>query len=231
MKIAVFHGSPRRGNTYAATLLFLEELNRRGGAEVTEFFLPEAAPEFCMGCQKCLGGPNTDCPHSSFIAPIVETILESDALLFASPHYGACEMPGGMKNLFDHLDFFTMTVAPRREMFDKKAFVITTGAGSARAAKTIHGFVKKWGVNRVLKFGVVMYADSWDNMKKTRRAGYERKLRRAARKFYRIKKSIPYISTFIFYYIARYIVKNFIGKGNYPYEYWKEEGFFDKRPF
>jgi len=184
-----------------------------------------------MGCQKCLGGPNTDCPHSSFIAPIVETILESDALLFASPHYGACEMPGGMKNLLDHLDFFTMTVAPRREMFDKKAFVITTGAGSARAAKTIHGFVKKWGVNRVLKFGVVMYADSWDNMKKTRRAGYERKLRRAARKFYRIKKSIPYISTFIFYYIARYIVKNFIGKGNYPYEYWKEEGFFDKRPF
>jgi NAD(P)H-dependent FMN reductase len=107
-----------------------------------DFFMPQALPEFCIGCQRCLGNPYDECPHYSYVAPIVNALLGSDAIIVASPHYGASTIPAGLKNLFDHLDFLTMAVAPREEIFRKKAFVITTGSGSKDSVHLISKFLK-----------------------------------------------------------------------------------------
>ena len=58
-------------------------------------------------------------------------------------------MTGSMKNLLDHLDFFTLTVSPRKEMFRKKAFILTTATGSTAAVGQIKKYLKSWGINRV----------------------------------------------------------------------------------
>lgn len=137
MKIALLHGSPRKGNTYKATQIFMDELSKFGDIQVTEFRLPEAMPEFCVGCQLCLGGPHERCPHSQYVTPVLNAIISADALIFTTPHHGACSMSSSMKNLLDHLDFLTLSVSPRREIFNKKAFIITTGAGSTAAIRPI----------------------------------------------------------------------------------------------
>ena len=231
MKVVVFHGSPRKGNTYKATKIFMEELSEFGDVHFTEFFLPQAIPEFCIGCQRCLESPPEKCPHTEYVSPILSAIVEADALIFTTPHYGACTMSAGMKNLLDHLDFLTMTVAPRAEIFSKKAFIITTATGSTAAIKPIAKYLKNWGINRVSSLGIRMYIDKWDLMSPKKQAKFNKKLRKHARKFYYLKKKRPYLSTALMYHIFKFVVKKYIGEGNYPYEYWKEHGYFKKSPF
>ena len=231
MKVVVFHGSPRKGNTYHAAKIFLDELSTCGEVSTVEFFMPEALPEFCVGCQLCFSGPHDRCPNAQYVAPIFEAILGADALVFATPHYGATHMTGAMKNLFDHLSFLTLTVVPKEELFDKKAFIITTGTGSTTAGKTIKKTLKHWGVNRVSSLGIRMFADKWAKMPKLKQERHEKSLRRCARKFYKTQKGRPYISSIVFYHMCKFILRRYVGEGNYPYEYWKEKGYFNKRPF
>ena len=228
--IAVFHGSPRKANTHIAAKIFLEELSKHG-VVCKEFFLPEALPEFCAGCQLCFGNPPGKCPHWRHVEPILDAVTDADALLFTTPHHGVHSMSACMKNLLDHLDFLNFTVTPRSEMFRQKAFIITTGAGSASAAKPIVKGLKNWGVNRVYSLGLRMFAEKWDKMPTAKQMKFDKKLRRSADRFYKVPIGRPYISTIFMFHMCKFVIKKYVGKGSYPYEYWKENGFFDKRPF
>jgi len=209
----------------------MDELSKCGEIAFTEFFMPDALPAFCKGCTLCLGGSREKCPNAQYAIPIFDEIIKADALVFATPHYGACSMPGSMKNLFDHLAFLVLNVSPRVEIFDKKAFIITTGAGSAAAIKPIKSFLKHCGVNRVLSIGLRMYTDLWEKMPKLKQERYEKSLRHSARKFYKTRKGRPTFSTILFYHVSKFILKRYVGEGNYSYELWKEKGYFNKRPF
>ena len=231
MNIAVFHGSPRKGNTYRATKIFMDELSKRGNVQFTEFFFPEAMPEFCTGCQLCLGNPHEACPHSAYVAPILDAIIKSDALIFTTPHYGACSMSSSMKNLLDHLDFLTLNVFPQSELFEKKAFIITTGAGSTAAIKPIKKYLINWGVNRVYSAGIRMFMDRWDKMPEAKQARCEKKLISDANRFYNAKKKSPYISTIFMYHMSKFILKRYAGADTNPYRHWQEKGYFKRRPF
>ncbi|MFA9465009.1 MAG: flavodoxin family protein [Velocimicrobium sp.] len=231
MKVVVFHGSPRKGNTYIATMCFMDELSRLGDVSYSEFFLLDAIPKFCVGCQLCLSNPHNKCPHTQYVEPIYQEIMNADALVFATPHYGACSMTGCMKNLLDHLDFLTLTVAPRKEIFSKKAFIISTGTGSTAAIKPIKKYLKNWGINRVYSLGIRMFTDKWDKMPGEKQKKQENRLHKAAQRFYYLQKKKPYISSLVMYQINKFILKKYVGKGNYPFEYWKENGYFDKCPF
>ena len=188
MKAVVFYGSPRKGNTYTAAKIFMDEMSQCGEVSYSEFFLPKDVPEFCLGCQLCLGNPREKCPHASYIDPIYKAIMEADALIFTTPHYGGSSMTGSMKNLLDHLDFFTLTVSPRKEMFGKKAFVLTTGTGSTSAVKQIEKCLKGWGINRVSSAGIKMFTNKWDKMPIKKQKSLEKRLVKAARNFYSMKK-------------------------------------------
>ena len=231
MKVVVFHGSPRKGNTFRATSIFADELSKCGEVHFVEFFMPKDLPAFCTGCTSCFSGRRDKCPNAQYVSPIVDAILDADALVFATPHYGACSMPGSMKNLLDHLDFLVLNVSPAEEMFDKKAFIITTGSGSAAAVGPIKDFLKHCAVNRVFSLGFRMFTTEWDRMPESKQIRYDKSLRRAARKFYKTRKGRPYLSTVLFFHMSKFILKRFVGEGNYPYENWKEKGYFKKRPF
>ncbi len=231
MNIAVFHGSPRKGNTYFATQLFMNELLGLGDVNFTEFFMPKSLPEFCTGCQLCLSSPHENCPHSRYVNPILDAIISADALIFTTPHFGACSMSGGMKNLLDHLDFLTLNITPRRKIFDKKAFIITTGSGSTAAVKQIRNYLKNWGINRVYSIGIRMFTNKWALMSNSRKNRYENKLRRLAKKFYFTSKKLPYLKTIFMYYMSKFVLKKYVREGAYPFEYWKKMGYLKKRPF
>ena len=170
-------------------------------------------------------------PNAEYIIPIIDAIMEADALVFTTPHYGACSMSGAMKTLLDHLDFLVLNVAPRKEIFSKKAFIITTGAGTTAAIKPIKSFLKHLGVNRVYSQGFRLLTDKWDKMPSAKQVRFEKALRRSARKFYKAKRGRAYISTVFFYHMSKFILKKYVGEEHYPYEYWKANGYFDKRPF
>ena len=231
MKAAVFHGSPRKGNTYKATRIFIDELLKCGDISFTEFFLSKDLPALCTGCTLCLGGLLEKCPNAQYVAPIIDAITKADALIFATPHYGACSMTGSMKNLLDHIDFLVLNTSPREEMFDKKAFIITTGAGTTAAIKPIRNFLRHCGVNRVHSLGFRLLTDKWNKMPQKKQARYEKSLRQSARKFYQTKKGRPYLYSIIWYHLFKFVVKNYVDKDTYAYKLWKDRGYFKKRPF
>ena len=230
MEVTVFHGSPRKGNTYRAATIFMEEMKKHDDVNITEFFLPRALPEFCTGCQTCLSSPSENCPHAVYVGPILAAILKSEALIFTSPHFSR-NMSGAMKNLLDHLDFLTMNIAPQESIFRKRAFIITTGTGSKAAIRPIKGFIRNWGINRVYSYGIRMYTNKWDMMPTPKQAKHEHKLRRAAGRFYNTGIKRPYISSIFMYHVFRSILRKYVGEGAYPFEYWKQHGFFKRRPF
>jgi len=77
-----------------------------------------------------------------------------------------------------------------------------------------------------------MFTNKWDKMPAAKQVRHENALRQAARDFYKAKKGRPYLSTIMYYYIVKHILmKKYIGEGSYPYENWKDKGYFKKRPF
>lgn len=231
MNVAVFHGSPRKGNTYKATNIFLDECRKNTDIHCTEFFFPSSLPAFCTGCQLCLGNPREMCPHAQYVTPIYEAIMDADVLVFATPHLGGCSMSSCMKNLLDHLDFFTLNVAPRTEIFRKKAIIITTATGSTAAIKPIMKYLKNWGINRVDAIGLRMLTNKWTSMPPSKQAAFEKRLRRKANHFITAPRKSPYVSTVFMYYVSRFILRKYVGESAYPYQYWMENNFFAKRPF
>lgn len=230
MKIAVVHGSPRKGNTYLAARKFLAALAKRGEVEASEFFLPKDMPKFCRGCATCVMQGEEKCPHAQYSQPILSAMLAADALLFTTPVY-VMSTSGIQKNLLDHFPFLFINHRPRPEFFGKKAFVLSTtvGAGLQSAMKPIATCLKFWGVNRVYRKGFRIFALNWDEMPKEKQEKYDRQIDRCAEKFRRAVlkgPGAPYPFTRFFYAMSRWMIKKGMA-APLDREYWRAQGWLD----
>jgi len=241
MKVIVFHGSPRKGNTYAATKIFMNEMMVCGEIEFIEYFLPNDLPEFCRGCFLCLCESARLCPHSKYTLPILENLLDADALIFTTPVY-VLQTTGAVKAFFDHFSWMFIVHRARPEMFKKKAFVLSTtaGAGTKAAMKTIITNFKFWGINKIYSAGFAMRAIDWETVNPKRREKFERKLKKSARRFFREtasgKKHSPYLLTRLMFYIRRGMLKKDMASQSdesavADIRHWQEQGWFNKNPF
>ena len=241
MKIAVFYGSPRKGNTYSATQIFKSEIMACGEIKFVEYFLPNDLPEFCNGCYLCLSESEQLCPHSKHTLPILESLLDADGLIFTTPVY-VMQTPGAVKAFFDHFSWMFIVHRARPQMFSKKAFVLSTtaGAGTKAAMKTIITNLKFWGINRIYSSGFAMRAIDWEAVSPKRREKFESKLKKSARHFFREiasgKKHPPYLLTRLMFYIRRGMLKKDLASQSdesavADIKHWQEQGWFDKNPF
>jgi len=235
LNTVIINGSPRKGNTYIATQIFKDEMTTCGDVTFTEFFLPQDLPEFCRGCFACLDKHEQKCPHSQYTLPILDEIVKADAIIFTTPVYALHET-GAVKVFLDHYAFMFIVHRARPEMFSKKAFVISTtaGAGTRAAIKTIITNLKYWGVNKIRSLGITMWAIDFETMPRRRRAKYEGKLKKSARKFYREvasgKKHPPYLIQRFMIFFRRGMLKKETGI-TADRQYWEEQGWFKKNPF
>lgn len=236
MKICVIHGSPRKGNTYKATEIFKGELRKYDTFLFQEFFLPQDMPHFCQGCFVCFDKGADKCPHAQFVQPIVKAIKEADGLIITSPVFSLAES-GALKALFDHLSYLFMNHKPMEENFTKVAMLISTtaGYGTGHAMKPIGRALRFWGIRRVLKCGLGLYAVDWNAMSQEKQQRFNAILQKKASKFYRMlvkrKNLQPYIFTRAYFYICRRLL-NSLPDSNTDKEYWKEKGWLTTtRPF
>lgn len=231
MKVCVIHGSNRRGNTDKTIQILKEQLNMFGKISYTDIYLPKDMPHFCNGCFACLrtgeyAGEN--CPHKEYTQPILNTLLSCDGIIFTSPSYALAES-AQVKVLLDHFACTYINHRPNEEMFNKVALVVSTaaGAGTGRVISTISRNLLFWGVKRILKCKINMWAMNWSDMPEKKRINAERLLKKKAKQFYKVTTNRLQIRSSFLRKILYLIFKNLIKSydDSEPDKiYWKAKG-------
>ena len=236
MKITVINGTEKHGVTYRLKEMFLREFE---GAEVTEFYLPKDCPNFCAGCVTCVLRDQQLCKDAEYVQKIDASFREADLLLFASPAY-VYHTTGAMKAMLDHFAFRWMPHRPMKEMFGKRAVIITQclGGGGKSAAKDIADSLSWWGVTSIKKLSFRLMSNiDWNKIPEKRKARMAKRLISAARKLKKTDLSKPARAGLMAkakFYVVR-MMQTGLGKQDpeyVDYKYWKQNGWIDKvRPW
>jgi multimeric flavodoxin WrbA len=237
MKITVINGTEKHGITYRLKEMFLEPFKDK--AEITEFYLPKDGPGFCIGCTQCFLTYQDRCKDAACVQKIEKAMLEADLLVFTSPSY-VMHITGAMKALLDHFGYRWMPHRPLKEMFGKRAVIITQalGAGEKSAAKDIKDSLSWWGISYIKNSHFKLMSEiHWDKLPEKKRAAMTRGMASMARKFSAIDYSKPAHTNLITkakFYVVR-MMQTGLGKDNpeyTDYKYWKANGWLDKvRPW
>ncbi|MCR5213257.1 MAG: NAD(P)H-dependent oxidoreductase [Eubacterium sp.] len=237
MKITVINGTEKHGVTYRLKQVFLDQL--RNDSEITEFYLPKDCPNFCVGCITCISDDQHKCKDAEYIQKIEKAMLEADLLVFTSPAY-VFHSTGAMKAMLDHFAYRWMPHRPAKEMFGKRAVIITQclGAGGKSAAKDIKDSLSWWGISsiRVISFKLLSEV-RWDKIPEKKKEMMKEKLINVAKRVKRTDFSKPAktrLGTRFKFYAVR-MLQTGLGKDNpeyTDYKYWKERGWIDNnRPW
>jgi multimeric flavodoxin WrbA len=183
MKIVVINGTEIKGCTFHMKETFMSAFKDKN--EIIEFYLPKDMPYFCSGCKTCFFKDEKMCPHAKVTMPIWNAILEANLIVFAFPVY-ALRAPGQVKALLDHLCCHWMVHRPEKEMFLKRAVIITNsiGAPNRAAQKDVITSLNWLGVSSVTCVGAgLMEGVIWEELSDKRKDILIRKVEAVANKY------------------------------------------------
>ena len=225
MNIVIIHGQSHKGSTYHIAL----ELANKLKGDVKEFFLPRDFSPFCLGCTTCFIKGEERCPHHEAIAPITKALDESDLIILASPVY-VFHATGGMKNLLDHYGYRWMAHRPEKAMFRKQAVVIATAAGMGHKStmKDMEDSLFYWGISRIYRCGVAVAATSYEGINPKKKTKIDKRLNHIAKKINgRVGKVKPTLKGKFMFAFMR--LAQIHGWNPLDQEYWKKQGWLDKK--
>lgn len=225
MNIVIIHGQNHKGSTYHIA----QELAKRLGGEITEFFLPKDFHDFCLGCTTCFIKGEEHCPHYGNLKPITEALDKADLIVLASPVY-VFHATGGMKNLLDHYGYRWMAHRPEKSMFTKQAVVISTaaGMGTKSANKDMADSLFYWGISRFYRCGIAVAATSWDGISEKTKKKINNRLDSITKKIVKRQGHVkPTFKGKFMFMIMRMVQKS--GWNPKDKEYWESQGWLGKK--
>ena len=231
MKITLIHGQNHKGSSYNIGKMFADKIN--GTNDVKEFFLPQDLGNiFCVGCYKCIKKPEA-CPYFAQKQNIMERVLDSDLIILTSPTY--CMMPSAPLKVFIDLTFnYWMVHRPDERMFNKKAVVISTAAGSGagKVTKDMANVLFYWGIPEIRRLGFALQAENWESVAQKKKEKIKKLVTKLAVDFSGNKKVRVGFKTRFMFNIMRMMQKNGMGSSPEEKEYWQAKGWLDKgRPW
>jgi multimeric flavodoxin WrbA len=176
VKILAIMGSPRKGESYAATKLVEQKMKDLGNVEFKYLFLKDVQLENCLGCHNCILVGEEKCPHKDARDIIREKIVDADGVIFVTPVHSQ-NVSVLMKNFLDHFAYLWH----RPCFFHKKALVIASGGGQFKETlSALKQSSKAWGFDFVQKLGV----PHLDSLTPGFRQKVDKKIEGAARAFH-----------------------------------------------
>lgn len=123
MKVTAIVTSPRAGGN--CDVLTDEAIRgaEEKGAEVKKYFVQDLEVNPCQACGSC--GDGIDCVYDDDMADILQDILDSDAVIFASPIYFGT-INAQAKAVIDR--FYSVFTNPQKEFSGKLLAIYTSGA-------------------------------------------------------------------------------------------------------
>lgn len=234
MNCVVINGTEVKGCTYHLKEIFLRELNP---SQLTEFYFPKDAPDYCIGCKRCFNESETLCPHVEKVQPIWQAMVEADLIVFAYPVY-VMRAPGHVKSFLDHLGAHFFAHRPKPVMFDKTAVILTQsiGAPNGPAQKDVVTSMEWIGVAKIERIGfAMMEGATWNEISEKRRKKFEQKLKAFARPLQQITPQKKSLRTKMYFQIGKIMQKSIqkkLSAGEEPskdLQYWIDQGWISPR--
>jgi len=224
MKVTAFVGSARKKHTYAATELFLQKLKSLGDIEYEIVQLSDYNLRACKGCIVCMDKGEEFCPLKDDRDLLIDKMLTSDGVIFASPNY-SFHVSGLMKVFLDRLGYIF-----HRPRFFGKAFtsIVVQGIYGGNTIVKYFSFI-----GGALGFNVVKGCciNSLEPMTEKGRKRIDASIDKLSQRFYaRLeKKEFPTPSLFglMIFRMARTSRKIMLNENFRDYTYNRENGWFE----
>ena len=223
-KVTAFVGSARRKHTYHAVEQFLRNLQSMGDVEYEIVRLIDYQLQPCRGCKVCFDKGEERCPLKDDRDLLVEKMMASDGVVFASPNY-SFHVSAIMKTFLDRLAF-----AFHRPRFFGKTFtgIVAQGIyGGNKIVKYLDFVGKGLGFNTV-KGTCIM---TLDPMTEKQQAKIDRALAaQATRYFAELEKPgypVPTLVDLAFFRMARTKMRLMLDDGFRDYTYYRDKGWFE----
>jgi multimeric flavodoxin WrbA len=224
-KVTVLLGSPHKGGaTFKAARKFLEDLESFGGVRGEIVNLRDYHIGVCLGCKACFDRGEDHCPLKDDRDVLIRKMMDSDAVVFASPNY-SWNVSGIMKVFLDRLGF-----AFHRPCFHGKAATSIVVQGMFRGRKIRKylefaagglGFqVVKGSVSRTLE---PMTEKAQRKMDKALAEQSGRFHRRLLRPVY----PAPSLFELMMFRMARTGIRTSAPKEKRDYAYYRDQGWFE----
>jgi multimeric flavodoxin WrbA len=223
-KVTAFVGSARKKHTYNAAAQFLRNLESMGEFETEIVRLSDYHLEVCRGCKLCCDKGEELCPLKDDRDVLIEKMMASDGVVFASPNY-SFQVSALTKLFLDRLGF-----AFHRPRFFGKTFTSIVAQGIYGGNKIVQylDFVGKGlGFNTVKGNCIV----TLEPMTEKQQQKIDDSLAAQARRYYarmgRPGHPVPTLFQLMLFRLSRTKMKLELDDSYRDYMYYQDQGWFD----
>ena len=224
MNITAFIGSARKKHTYSAAEKFLEQLENFEDIDYEIVPLSNYRLETCKGCITCLDKGAEHCPLKDDRDKLIEKMINSDGVIFATPNY-SFQVSGMMKVFLDRLGFFF-----HRPQFFGKTFtsIVTQGIyGGKDIIKYLDFVGQGLGFNTVKGCCITTREPLPDKIEKKNNEVIKKQANKFHRKFKSKKYPPPALVRLIMFRMSRTNIKIELNEELRDYTYYREKGWFE----
>jgi len=227
-RVTAFVGSARKKHTYDAARQFLDNLQAFGDVEYEIIALSEYQIGTCRGCKLCFDKGEEFCPLKDDRDVLIEKMMTSDGVVFASPNY-SFQVSALMKIFLDRLGFVF-----HRPRFFGKTFtsIIAQGIyGGNKIVKYLDFVGKGLGFNTVKGFCFT----ALEPMTEKEKQKINRILAEQSKRFYeRLMKPVypvPTLFMLMGFRMGRTSLRLELDDSSRDYTYYKDKGWFESDYF
>ncbi|MDY7079703.1 MAG: flavodoxin family protein [Chloroflexota bacterium] len=223
-KVTAFVGSARKKHTYNAVAQFLNNLQSMGDVEVEIVRLSDYQLQACKGCKMCCDKGEEYCPLKDDRDVLIEKMMASDGVVFASPNY-SFQVSAIMKTFLDKLGF-----AFHRPRFFGKTFTSIVAQGIYGGNKIV-AYLDF--VGNALGFNTVKGSciTTLDPMTEKQQHKIDRIIAAQARRYYaRLEKPgypAPTLIDLMFFRMSRTKMRLMLDDSFRDYTYYRDKGWFE----
>jgi multimeric flavodoxin WrbA len=224
MKVTAFIGNAQKRHTYDATEQFLKKLQLLGDVQCELVQLSDYQLETCTGCRLCMDKGEEFCPSKDDRDLLIEKIMNSDGVIFASPNY-SFQVSGWMKIFLDRLGFLF-----HRPRFFGIAFtsLVNQGIyGGGKIVKYLNFIGFGLGFNVVKGSCIMTIIPVTDEAKKANDKIIDLQSKRFYSRMTKSKYPAPSLIKLFLFRLARSSMKIMLDERNRDYSFYMKNGWFE----
>ena len=227
-KVVAIVGTARKRSTHNAVLQFLKNLQSLGDVKYEVVAINAYRLDMCRGCKLCFNKGEEHCPLKDDRDVLIEKLMASDGVVFASPNY-SYQVSATMKAFLDRLGF----VFHRPRFFGKTftSIVVQGIYGGAKIVKYLDFVGNGLGFNSVKGTCVTALEPATEKEQQK----IDRALARLSRRFHnRLAMPaypVPALLNLMAFRMARTSMKLLLDDRYRDYTYFTDKGWFESEYF